>query len=226
MKEKKSPSHILKILLNYIKTKKGGNKIVFTNIYEQNIWACDESASGSGSTLQQTQVLRQALENVFVKYNITSVLDIPCGDFNWMQHVNMQNIQYIGADIVPSLIKLNKQKYTIHKRRTFKKLDLTRDKLPNSDIIIVRDCFVHLSFEDIFHAVRNIKASKSKYLLTTTFTNRKINEDSSNGGWRTLNLQIAPFNFPSPIEIINEEGTEDNGSHADKTMALYYISEM
>ena len=46
-------------------------------------------------------------------------------------------------------------------------MDLTKDALPNCDLIRVRDCFIHLSFESIFAALRNITQSKIRYLLTT-----------------------------------------------------------
>ena len=33
-------------------------------------------------------------------FNISTVLDIPCGDFYWMNHVQMDDICGHGADIV------------------------------------------------------------------------------------------------------------------------------
>lgn len=34
------------------------------------------------------------------KYSIKSILDIPCGDFSWMKKIELDGIEYIGADIV------------------------------------------------------------------------------------------------------------------------------
>ena len=56
-------------------------------------------------------------------------------------------------------------------------MDLINDDLPKVDLIIVRDCLVHFSNKDIFKAIENIKQSKSKYLLVTTFSDLKKNEN-------------------------------------------------
>lgn len=199
---------------------------IFTEIYENNSWNSEESRSGSGSTLEQTRVIRGQLVRIFNKYQIKSILDIPCGDFNWMQKVDLNGIYYIGGDIVRSLIKLNKKKYRYYPNVSFKHLDITKDKLPNVDLIFVRDCFVHLSFEEIARAIQNIKRSGSKFLFTTTFTDRQKNENTEFGGWRVLNLEIEPFNLSNPLLILNEQCTEENGEYKDKCMALYLIDEL
>ena len=33
---------------------------------------------------------------------LTLVLDVPCGDFAWMRHVDLGDAAYVGADIVPT----------------------------------------------------------------------------------------------------------------------------
>jgi hypothetical protein len=158
--------------------------------------------------------------------NIKSVLDLPCGDFNWMQRVDMSNVEYIGGDIVEDLIKSNIKQYKERENITFQVLNLITDTLPKSDLIFARDCLVHLPFKEVNSAINNIKSSGSKYLLTTTFTNRKKNNDIVTGDWRPLNLQEKPFNFPTPILIINENCTENNGQYNDKSMALWDISKL
>ncbi len=198
-------------------------KRIFTDIYLHNHWKGTESVSGSGSTLKQTQYLRRDLEKILKIYRIGSILDIPCGDYNWMKFVEKQNIKYTGADIVKPLIKLNKKRYGQDKLRKFIVKDIIKDTLPTNDLIICRDCFVHLSFDEILKSIINIKKSNGKFLLATTFTDHFINTDSSRGGWRKLNMQKEPFNFPTPVFIINEKCTEGNGESSDKSMGLWLI---
>lgn len=206
-----------------LKGKDDSLKTVFTNIFLNNNWNSAESVSGGGSSLEQTEILRFELQKFLDGYNIKSMLDVPCGDFNWMRKVNLTSVNYIGGDIVLPLIKLNRKKYSENK---FELIDLTKDKLPMVDLIFVRDCFVHLSFNDIKKAVENIKKSGGKYLLTTTFVSREINEDSQLGGWRPLNLCVAPFFFPKPMLLINEKCSEGNGLYSDKCMALWKIVDL
>jgi hypothetical protein len=105
-------------------------------------------------------------------------------------------------------------------------LNLIKDPLPKSDLIIVRDCLVHLSNKDVINAIKNIKSSGSKYLLTTTFTNLSLNSDILTGEWRPLNLLCAPFNLSNPLLVINENCTEGNGEYSDKSMALWEIESL
>jgi SAM-dependent methyltransferase len=220
--------------LNYyrnrkIKNSKFSNKTtkeVFTEIYKNNHWSSKESKSGEGSQLDQTKSLSKDLEKLFADLQIRSILDIPCGDFKWMQHLNLSGINYIGADIVDELITNNINQFTNRANVKFKVIDLIRDPLPQSDLIIVRDCLVHLSFDDIIGAINNIKLSKSKYLLTTTFTNFHLNSDMVTGEWRPINLQDAPFNLSLPKLVINENFTGENGEFKDKSMALWEIEIM
>ena len=201
-------------------------KEVFLEIYNTNYWKSKESISGVGSELNQTKSLIRNLETLMSDMKIESVLVIPCGDFNWMKKVDLSKIDYIGADIVDELISTNIKNQNGRENLKFKVLDLTCDPLPKSDLLIVRDCLVHLSYQDIYSAITNIKSSGSKYLLTTTFTDNYLNMDIVTGDWRPLNLQDKPFNFPSPILIINENCTEDGGEYSDKSMALWDISKL
>ena len=143
-----------------------------------------------------------------------------------MRFVDLAETKYIGADIVDKLILNNSNLYGINNQIDFKVINLITDKLPKVDLVITRDCLVHLSFKDIFTSIANIKNSGSKYLLTTTFINRHNNIDIITGNWRTLNLEIAPFNFPKPIALFIENCTEDNGNFSDKAMALYNIEDI
>lgn len=200
-------------------------KAVFTEIYHNNRWRSSESISGTGSEIQQTESLIPALDKLLADMEITSVLDLPCGDFNWMQKVNLRKVDYVGADIVEELIANNTRQYG-HSNLQFIVLDLLADALPKTDLIIARDCLVHFSFEDAGKAIKNIKASGSKYLLATTFTDCRLNQDIVTGHWRPLNLQEKPFCFPAPLQTINENCTEDNGRYKDKSLALWDIADI
>jgi hypothetical protein len=217
--------HYIK-LKNVIKNKKNFTRTIFTDIYLNNSWNGSESVSGPGSSLKQTETLRKELEILLLKYEISSILDIPCGDFHWMQYVEIDNIRYIGADIVKPLIFSNREKYGQNKYRKFLVKNIIKDVLPDSNLIVCRDCFVHLSFDEILKSLNNIKRTQCIYLLTTTFTNHNLNIDSSRGGWRRLNLEKEPFNFPPPISLIIENCTEGDCECSDKSMGLWLISDL
>lgn len=195
---------------------------IFTETYRKRYWRSRESVSGRGAELGQTALLRGELPALFRQYGIRTLLDLPCGDFNWMRQVDLGEVRYTGGDIVAELIAQNQEKYA-GERRTFLELDLLTDALPDADCILVRDCLVHFSLEHIRQALENIRQSNITYLLTTSFPGTRHNEDIQTGHWRTLNLQLAPFLFPEPLVCLNEGCTEENGAYADKSLCLWKI---
>jgi len=197
-------------------------KDLFTKFYQNNTWNSGESISGQGSEILQTRTIISELPKLFEKYEIASILDIPCGDFNWMKNVDLTRVDYTGADIVDEMIAKNNKKYD----QEFEVLDLTKDPLPKHDVAFIRDCFVHLPYSMIYKALNNLKASNIKYLITTTFTDRDQNDDIHIGSWRPLNLRQAPFNFPEPLVLINENCTEDDGAYSDKSLGLWKVSDL
>ena len=176
---------------------------MFTAIYKQQRWGAGDSRSGSGSDLAQTDAIRLALPGLLGEVGCRTLLDIPCGDFFWMKTVPL-DVDYIGGEIVKELVESNQRAFGGPRRR-FVHLDLVRDRLPRADVILVRDCLVHLSFRDIRMALLNIKRSGCSYLLTTSFPSLQQNEDTFTGGWRPVNLERAPFTFPPPVHVIAED---------------------
>ncbi len=198
----------------------------FSHIYSSYGFGGRESRSGEGSDLVQTVQIRQELPGLVRKYGISSFLDAPCGDWYWMKEVNLGVGQYIGIDIVEELIEKNRNEFG-NSSRAFQCLNLVEDQLPQVDLIFCRDCLVHLNFTDIHKVIANFKRSSSKYLLTTTFTDRQKNIDlRKNGIWRPLNLQSSPFNFPEPLKLIDEKCTEGDNHFTDKSLGLWQLEDL
>jgi hypothetical protein len=98
--------------------------------------------------------------------------------------------------------------------------------LPTADLVLIRDCLVHLSFVDIARAIGNLRRSNITWLLTTTFPEQEANEDIHTGDWRPLNLGRGPFHWPTPVELLNERCSEGEGQFADKSLGLWRINEI
>ena len=160
--------------------------------------------SGRGSTLARTTAIMAQLPLLLQDLNAHSLLDAGCGDFNWMRRVNLTGIHYTGIDVVPELIARNRQHYE-GERTSFAVIDVTRDRLPAADAILCRECFIHLSLRNIKAALRNFKKCGATHLLCTTHSTINTNTDCPDGGWRSLNLQLPPFDFPAPIRLLVED---------------------
>lgn len=180
------------------------NEDIFSSIHQNNFWANPESVSGRGSTLLRTGVIRHTLSTVLESVGAESLLDAACGDFNWMQHVALEGIKYTGVDVVPELIRRNRELYE-NANRSFIVLDITSDKLPAADVIICRDCFIHFSSSHIHAAIANFKRSNSRFLLATTHISVRENTEIRTGQGRSVNLQLPTFNFAPPMQLIVED---------------------
>jgi hypothetical protein len=196
---------------------------VFKNIYLKNYWGSATTVSGPGSELLSTESLIPKLNTLLDDFRIHSILDIPCGDFNWMKHVDLKGRNYIGADIVSALIESNTQQYKTADI-DFKVMDLTSNQLPRVDLILCRDGLVHFNYTEIFRALRQIKQSGSRYLLTTSFNKFPANYNITTGEWRPLNLQKKPFLFPEPIYSIEEFMPSNVPKQYTKLLSLWEIN--
>jgi hypothetical protein len=175
----------------------------FKQIYRNNLWQNSESRSGPGSTLERTEALRRELPATLTRLGVRTLVDAPCGDCNWRQHVEIDLDAYIGVDIVPALIEENRRRYSRPNWR-FEVADLINDPLPPGDAVLCRDALIHLSLADIGRALSNIRRSGAKYLLATSHETISVNTDITTGGWRSVNLMLAPFNLPVPLTRIVE----------------------
>lgn len=74
-------------------------KEAFTKIYDTGAWgrnSAGEGFSGSGSLLEQTVGYRQFLQKFLSDHNITSVVDIGCGDWTFSHAIDWTNVNYLG----------------------------------------------------------------------------------------------------------------------------------
>lgn len=187
---------------------------IFAHHYKNRHWMSGgnlESISGPGSTIEYTKSFRRELEELIRKYELKSLFDAPCGDFNWMKLVvDNFDIPYIGGDIVEKLISKNIKKFKTP-NVDFVVFDITSDTFPKSDLWLCRDCLFHLSFQNIFRALKMFMASEIDYCLITTQLESGMNEDIKDGDFRKLNLLRSPFNLPQPRDLLRDfpDGQEE-----------------
>jgi len=181
------------IIINEIEKK-------FTEKYINNSWKGKESKSGPGSSLLVNKPLLEKIENFVKENNIKSIVDLGCGDFNWMKNFDFNLIDsYKGIDIVKQLIKDNNSKYSNNKIKFIQSSIIDCD-IPPSDMIICKDVLFHLSFDHTNKVLGNIKKSNTKFLVSTTFYDFE-NVDIITGNWRPINLETTPFSLKKPMVL-------------------------
>lgn len=183
-----------------------------------------ESVSGTGSSLQQTAGLRQRLPLLLQQLGVRSLLDAPCGDRHWTRHLRLPGIACFGADLLAEVSGAAAGEAPDGWRLLA--ADLLADPLPRVDAVLCRDLLVHLSYAEIGAVLRNFRRSGATWLLATTFTGERPNQDTAAGGWRPLNLQRPPFSFPPPLYLLVEGCTEDGGRFADKSLGVWRLDDL
>ncbi|MEL6798791.1 MAG: class I SAM-dependent methyltransferase [Pseudomonadota bacterium] len=174
--------------------------------FERKSWADTSKGhprSGPGSTLRRTRRLRRALPGLFRDYGVRTFLDVPCGDWNWMQAVDLSGVDYIGGDISGEVIDTVQHTFAGPGRR-FQRIDLANDPLPRADMIMVRECLIHLTDPVRWQVLENIARSDISYLLLTidlVDENLPLDRD---GDHQNFNPMLAPFHFPTPVAVIPE----------------------
>ena len=198
----------------------------FRRIHDTNLWGAPESASGLGSELDATAVLRTELPRLLQKLGVTSLLDAPCGDAGWINRAGL-GVRYVGIDIVPALVEgLQARAAAGEISGEYRLADITTDELPRCDAVLCRDCLVHLSFANIERAVANFRRSGAAWLIATTFPDWRTNAECEDGDWRALNFERAPFGWGAPVELLNENCQEAGGGWRDKSLGVWRLADI
>jgi len=194
----------------------------FQNVYTHKVWTHGTAVplSGSGSTLLKTQATREALKAAIIRYNVTSVVDAPCGDLTWMRtlfpFLKEHGVEYIGVDIVASEINRLRTEFPTHR---FERLDMVNTVLPQADLIFSRQALQHMNAEDNVRVINRWRESGARFLLQTTYrTTSNSNYQSVGDGTNSLiNFETDPYNFPPPIET----WVEQNRPEFTEVLALW-----
>lgn len=181
-----------------------GPEEIFTYIYENNIWRDAETVSGRGSRVDNTGFLRDAIADFFERKSIKTVLDVPCGDFNWFKEVKYDFEQYIGYDIVQNLVDRNNKKYG-NKKTRFSKKNALEEPLEDVDIVLCRDFLIHISNRDIKKFLLNLKRTNVGGILMSHYQNCENADIPTGNRYRPIDFTKSPFLFPEPRVLIPED---------------------
>lgn len=205
----------------------------FEDIYRTNFWGSDEDngGSGDGSNSAATQYTMSCIRAVVNKYELTSMVDAPCGGMYWMPTLlrdlrdDFPDFSFLGVDIVRSVIQANQAKFANESWMQFDVLDFTQNAVPDDvQLIHCRDALQHLPTEKAIDAMELFSKSKARFLLVGSYfgvdnTNRRINA----GEYYDINLTLEPFSLTGYQHVYHEH-TQELIPAPDKHLLLYSIS--
>jgi len=180
-------------------------KDAMEQIYEMKLWGGAEFDFYSGNGSHDRELVNPyiAVVTSFLKSFKEGLIvcDLGCGDFNVGKALVQYARQYVGVDIVESLIEHHKNNFK-EDNLEFYCLDIAVDDLPYGDCALVRQVLQHLSNAEVQQVLH--KLTDFKYVILTEHVlegdfvpNRDI---ISGQGIRLkkqsgLNLLAPPFNF-------------------------------
>ena len=204
--------------------------LYFDSVYESRTWSAggtsSESDSGPGSSLASTEGIRKTLLRVIHDYNISSVLDCPCGDLLWMREINFpKHVRYIGADVSTTLIQNNRIKYP---NKQFFVADLVEgeglnnirvvrddaiDKTSTSrtvpELVFVRALQWHLPIQDNLRVLKRLTHFGAKYVMLSTHLRADRNlVDFVLVMGHPVNLFRPPYCIRDPLALYKDGKTE------------------
>jgi SAM-dependent methyltransferase len=171
---------------------------VFGKIYQTDFW---NGGSGVGSAAETTVVYRAFLDRFLTRANITSVVDVGCGDWQLGRLVDWSGVNYVGIDVVDSVIEANADAYGSDAVR-FAEFDVLDDldALPVADALLIKDVLQHWPIADCKRFL-SWATSRYDYVVATNdvshvrSSRRMTNTDVPLGGWRCLDVEAKPFGY-------------------------------
>jgi SAM-dependent methyltransferase len=199
-------------------------KGTFEGIYAQGRWGTDEQGkgtSGSGSTMESTKIYRAFLQDFLAAHRIRSVVDAGCGDWEFSQAIDWKGIDYLGVDIVESVIKADQHRFSAANVR-FAVADIVHDELPPADLLLVKEVLQHLSHADIARFLVQLPRYRHVLIVNdvnpTTLTAEPV--DIASGGYRWLDLTRPPYALQGAKVLVYREG-----AHAKLVLYLSRVDE-
>jgi len=179
----------------------------FTTIYDSHEWQ-GESLSGPGSDGERTIEFREYLARFLAERRIRKVVDFGCGDWSYSKLMNWSGIEYLGVDVVPSVIERNQRRFG-RENVNFICMDPSRQELPDADLFLSKEVLQHLPSAKVLELLGAAKAYK--YALLVNDTSHRVrrdwrkfwrwddacetNVDIPAGNYRLLSLRDPPFSL-------------------------------
>ncbi len=195
------------------------NKIELFLDFVKRRFGTPETFCGHGSYRINAIDAKKFINNIIFNYCIESMLDIGCGDLNWIDIDFITKgefgVNYTGYDFDEGFIKQNKKRFP---RCLFKQKDVRLlTELPKVDLILCRDLLLHLETIHIESLLNVFLHSGSRWLITNNYCidkNKNLNSSMKYSRRkrksRTINLNLEPYNWPKSKKQIAEIKCADN----------------
>lgn len=210
----------------------------FSAIYKRDRWGgtSDEKAgggSGGGSSELGAIGASRVIFHLAMKYALSGIVDAPCGAMAWQESLVHQlqhtipGFQYLGLDIVQSVVQRNRARFLSWPNVTFVKADLTRPESVQVKgaygLLFSRDSMMHNTLEGCWQMLDTFTRSPVKYVLLGSYGADKPgrrNGAVQNGKWFSIQLERPPFGMQYIEKIPEANSVGENKLCSCSTVPL------
>lgn len=193
---------------------------IFTGIFTSNAWGSEETPCGPGSTIDACSGIISKIPFWIDLHSIQTIVDLGCGDFHWMNQVDLDNVEYVGYDIVKEAVAAASR--YVASNITFHQANILEIQIPGADLVICKDVLIHLPDNDVLTLLGSIRASGSRLLASTTSPgwNNLFRHGLRTGEFSPLDLEAEPFSLGMPLDYV---AVPHKDGHPAKFLALWAI---
>lgn len=206
-------------------------KDVFADVYARNLWGNRKAGfySGPGSESVAADVYVANIAAFIADHQVTSIVDLGCGDFRVAQRILDGTTSYLGIDIVAPLVEENTKRYA-NGQVSFRCLDIIAEELPPGGLCLIREVFQHLSNAEILQVIPKLR--NFRFVIYTDYQpgsearcwpNRDIAHGADTRIWRdsALFLDQPPFNVP--MQLLFEAPASTTLRHPGERIRSYIL---
>lgn len=177
---------------------------VFERIYGDGLWG---GGSGSGSRDATTLAYRQLLGRILAGGFARRVVDLGCGDWQFSRLIDWTGADYLGIDIVPTVIEANRRDGSSgQKKIRFECADIRDYSLPDADLYLVKDVLQHWPDGDVRSFLTRMAGRE---MLITNSVGARHTDLKMPGHFRPLDVRRRPFSVPAQELLCYEASPGD-----------------
>lgn len=161
----------------------------FSSIYENNTWG---PGSGVGSMPEYAQPYALMLQRFLDEHEIKSVVDLGCGDWQFSRLIDWSGVDYLGLDVVESVIGENKREFATD-TIGFEVVTVGQP-LPPADLLLCKDMLQHLPLGVVADYLAEFRQRYKHALVTNdAYPDAAVNSECPPGAGRAIRPDLEPF---------------------------------
>ena len=174
---------------------------VFARIYDQGGWG--GLGSGPGSSARYNRPFLGLLSEFILQAKIRSIVDYGCGDWSMFSKYQFEGADYLGIDIVESVIENNRNRYSRPGVEFRLACSLAKENC-SADLLLMKDVMLHLPNNrcaEFFDYARN-RFRFGLFVNDMKSHEAEANQDIEVGGYRPVDITKPPFEMSARTLLV------------------------